>query len=408
MTSSRRERLIPLLVGLALGVLACEVVVRVGSQSDLDGNQRFGRVWLKPYHVPVRRLEHNLAKYEALPVRSEVYDPDLGWAPHAHTRSHDGIYCYDPDGIRADSIDARHAPTPKPGVLRIELLGDSFTNGAEVPFPRTWGHCLEAELQRRGVQAEVLNLGVRGYGLDQALLRWRKLGRQLHPGLVVLGFQPENMERDQNLIRALYTALDWFPFSKPRFLLEQDSLRLVNVPAVPPESVPGIVAHIGAWPLRPYEGFYHPEDYAAHAWESSRFLALLVGTIDRRWGREAAREASFDSSRSAPGRLALAIIGELRSEVQAAGAQFLVVDLPNRDDMHEFVRGRGIQPDADMLLEMRRRFPMIETAGALRAEADATSLDSLFMPDAHYSPAANRTVGTVVARRIAGPGPGRP
>lgn len=400
--TSWRGNLVPLLVGLVLGVLACEVVVRLGTQADFDRNERFGRVWLKPYHLPVRRLEHNLAKYEALPIRSEIYDPDLGWAPHPYTRSHDGIYCYDLDGIRAESPEDRHAATPEPGVLRIELLGDSFTNAAEVPFDQSWGHCLESELRRRGVRAEVLNLGVRGYGLDQAFLRWRKLGRAFHPNLVLLGFQPENMERDLNLIRAMYTALDWFPFSKPRFVLEGDSLRLINMPAVPPESVPGVVAHIEAWPLKGYEGFYRPDDYVARPWQASRFFSLLVATLEQRWGREAAWQASFDSARSLPGRLALAIIGKLGSEVRETGGEFLVVDLPNRDDMREFVRGRGIQPDADMLLELRRRFPMIETAGALRREADATSLASLFMPDAHYSAVANRTVGAVVAAQIAG------
>ena len=46
-----------------------------------------------------------------------------------------------------------------------------------------------------GKATEIINLGVSGYGMDQAFLRWQKLGKKFKPDLVIFGLQMENVRR---------------------------------------------------------------------------------------------------------------------------------------------------------------------------------------------------------------------
>ena len=71
-------------------------------------------------------------------------------------------------------------------------------------------------------QVELLNYGVPAYGLDQAYLRYLKVGAQYHPNIVFIGYMTENFERDVNVFRPFYGNgyPDWI-FSKPRFRLRR-------------------------------------------------------------------------------------------------------------------------------------------------------------------------------------------
>src|SRR5262249_18411484 len=208
-------RVLPLLLGVLVGFGVCEAVVRFGSRVDADGNWNFRGWRLPPYRLPVRRARELVEVYVSHKDRVATYDPDLGRNVFAHSRSPNGMFQYNQDGIREDHWDHLVSPRPRPGVLRIALFGDSFTNGANAPFDQTWGQVLETNLRRRGIEAEVLNFGVGGYGMDQALLRWRKQGRAFSPHIVLFGFQPENVKRNLNLVRLLYVLDSRLPFTKP-------------------------------------------------------------------------------------------------------------------------------------------------------------------------------------------------
>lgn len=75
---------------------------------------------------------------------------------------------------------------------RILFLGDSFVFGRGVDRQQSIPEQLEARLDH----AEVLNLGVNGYGPDQSLLVLRSVGFALEPDRVLLGVYPGNDFRD--------------------------------------------------------------------------------------------------------------------------------------------------------------------------------------------------------------------
>jgi len=79
-------------------------------------------------------------------------------------------------------------PPRQEGVLRVALVGDSFTFGSAVAVPNTLAARLEAALIEGGTPAQVLNLGVPGYtaGNVAAVVEHKALA--LEPDVVVYVF----------------------------------------------------------------------------------------------------------------------------------------------------------------------------------------------------------------------------
>jgi len=142
------------------------------------------------------------------------YDPQLGWDYQ----------------IAASRIRGPRKTGPKPaGMFRVIALGDSFTWGIEVKDDECFPHHLEKILQGRQA-AEVFNMGVGSYGIDQMLLKYERHGKGLHPDVVVLGIFPHDYDR---------TRLSFYSYSKPIFRRDEKTGQYVleNVPVPPPKEV---------------------------------------------------------------------------------------------------------------------------------------------------------------------------
>jgi hypothetical protein len=138
-----------------------------------------------------------------------VHDPDLGWDTPNHIR-----------GLHEYPVDKR------PGVFRVAVVGDSFTYGAESGDDETYPQRLERLLGT----AEVINLGVRAYGIDQIALKYLKHGRAYRPDLLVVAIWT---------LDYLRTPLTFYRFAKPLYVLHPDThaLALTRTPVPPPDQV---------------------------------------------------------------------------------------------------------------------------------------------------------------------------
>lgn len=93
-------------------------------------------------------------------------------------------------GLRAD----REYPYEKPeGVLRIICLGDSFTVGYEVAKEDCFSRVLERELKQAGVNVEVINAGVSGFGNAEECVYLERELIKYHPDLVLLSFYSNDL-----------------------------------------------------------------------------------------------------------------------------------------------------------------------------------------------------------------------
>ncbi|MFH0803027.1 MAG: SGNH/GDSL hydrolase family protein [bacterium] len=152
------------------------------------------------------------------------YDAARGWALKANISN---VVCFGNKIINTNSKGIRgkteYAYAGNKDKLRILILGDSYTFGEEVSDTETYPYCLQQMLP----DAEVINLGVRGYGHDQMLIYLKEEGIKYKPDIVILGVITGDAGRNM---------LKFRDYAKPKFKLLNNGLKLDNVPVPDPET----------------------------------------------------------------------------------------------------------------------------------------------------------------------------
>jgi hypothetical protein len=82
--------------------------------------------------------------------------------------------------------DSEHSIAKPAGITRIALLGDSSTEGMQVPLNETYGKVLERLLYAQGQKYEVINFACSSYSTGQQVLQYERDVRQYHPDIVLL------------------------------------------------------------------------------------------------------------------------------------------------------------------------------------------------------------------------------
>lgn len=151
-----------------------------------------------------------------------THDSELGWTLKPNSK-HD-IYQANSQGIRSSREYTFDPPANK---IRIATFGDSFTHCDNVENHNMW----QEQLQKISSSLEVINFGVGGYGLDQALLRYRYQGTQYKPHMVFIGFMSENIFRNVSTFRPFYHSNTNLPLTKPYFIFNsQNKLEHISNP----------------------------------------------------------------------------------------------------------------------------------------------------------------------------------
>lgn len=363
---------------------------------DLAGSLYLGRYGLlfgRPM-PPFGALTHpdqeeTVAHMLSEPQGSAVFDADLGWTWRPSSKAPDGLSEIDALGARGPR---EYGPTPAPGKRRVVTFGDSFTFGDEVGSDATFQWILE----HFDARLEVLNFGVSGYGTDQALLRFRALGR-LEAEVVCLGILLENIGRNVNRYRPMWNARTGFCVTKPRFVLDQQgALELLPQPfttrvelaqAIQDGSVLERIAEHEYWLGRPEVPTGRLSSLVRVA---CGFLAYRERTPARLW-----REPEGE-----PFRVTLAILETFQREALASGARLApILVFPAKEDL----RDHALVGDpywSGFYAELERRgldyvdlvTPLAERA---RADAEPAPAASLYK-GGHLSKAGNAVVAATL------------
>ena len=155
----------------------------------------------------------------------DIYDSTKGWISKPNLESvkvFNGKYLNtNMKGFRGTSD---YPYNKNPDKIRIILLGDSFTFGDEVSDNETFAHYLQEFMP----DAEIINIGIHGYGHDQMFLLLKEEGVKYKPDIVILGFVYQNVFRN---------CLTFKDFAKPKFVLDNGKLNVTNLPIPTPEVV---------------------------------------------------------------------------------------------------------------------------------------------------------------------------
>jgi lysophospholipase L1-like esterase len=221
--------------------------------------------------------------------RRGAFRPD----PRRGYRLTPGLRHADVRGTRASTNSrgmrgTREFALPKPSaVVRIVALGDSFTFGVGVPDDATWPAQLEAGLP--GV--EVANLGQPAFAHDQMYFALADDGVPLEPDAVILGFYEQDLERN---------ALTFYCAEKPRFSPSPAGWVVENQPIPDP----------------------------ADAYDRVKRMPLVYA-VPKVLLEMITQPRSDDRRRAERGT---EILRRIRAVAEAAGARFIVVNLPDHPE----------------------------------------------------------------------------
>ncbi len=354
-----------------------------------------------PIFAPIQseslaRIRSHLATGDP-PLSALDFDAELGWCPQSG--HHSRLYQYDWARCR---IGNQPLPLERtPGRKRAAAIGCSFTLGAEVEAQDTW----EAQLERLSPDLEIANLGVGGYGVDQALLRFRRDAISLQPDEVWLGVQPEAMAR---VVTTYMPALSQWGFPvgfKPRFELEPDgALRLVPLPVKTLDDIARLmssqsefIAAVGSsdrW-VASNAAAYAP---FGSSWLHRSSLCRLALTAFERRGRHIADELRDPNSEAF--RITYQICRAARTEAERTGARFRVWIFPDRGDLQRLDE-HGSAYWASWVEALRRDgIEVFDLTSALQT-AGGSRDPRLWAPQTHYSAEGNRVVAQALAEYLA-------
>jgi hypothetical protein len=202
----------PLLLGLLLlgSTLLCVVGLEVGLRI-------FKGVGLGGTPDPFERVSMIGQAYPG------SYDPKLGYAPTPGARAPNPIWGTTAH-IRMDGVRSNGADRPTPVGIPLVAVGDSFTYGDEVDDRDTWPAHLERLLER-----PVINGGVFGYGLDQAVIRSEALMERFAADYLIVSLIADDVTRCEYSYRYAW---------KPYFDVDSSGLVRRNDPVPPPSMSP--------------------------------------------------------------------------------------------------------------------------------------------------------------------------
>lgn len=223
-------------------------------------------------------------------------------------------YRVNQQGLRAD----REYPlAPPPDSCRIGLVGDSYFVGYEADLEDTIARRLEIELEKRGIRAEVLNFSVSGFGTAEMLRTWEGQMRAFGPDLVLMQWHVTDF--DDNVRSGLYSVKDG--------ALQRGG----------DTYLPSIALQDRLMRSALYRTIADNSQLYAFAREraASTVKSLLLVIQEARRGKAApelpAEAAGTAGGPSAESLLSGLLLREAMTEVNSAGAGFLVVDIPERD-----------------------------------------------------------------------------
>jgi hypothetical protein len=338
------------------------------------------------------------------------------------------------DGLR----DQEHSLTKPQGTLRIAVLGDSYPEALSVSMEEAFwsvmaGKLLECEAFA-GKRIEVINFGVSGYGTAQELLTLREEVWKYSPDLVLLAVTTNNDITD-NSRELKKIDIPYFVY-KDNHLTLDDSFKNSRAFLLRQSRI----SRLGVW-LRDHSRLVQAVIQGHHGFK------ILLASWRARHSRDGQTQRSPVMETADPGqksdlfsraeelgtdnliylepgnavwndawRVTEGLIQEMRNEVTAKGAKFVIVTLsngpqvlPNPDSRENFKKWFGITdlfyPDNRIKSYcMREGIPVLTLAPELQefAERNKTFLHGFGknVGNGHWNATGQRVAGELIAKKI--------
>jgi len=315
-------------------------------------------------------------------------DEELGWP----SPSKIGKPPYDNTGAKenADFADARASCAT--------AYGDSFVWGYGVPTGKGW-----VEEVSRQLGCRISNFAVPGYGIDQALIRFRRNAADTAP-VVLLGIYPQDVMRDVNQ----YRAFIGFPIDaglvKGRFVLTQTgALKWIARPALNRERF--IELNRQPSKIVPSDGLLPGSDDGPVARDLSFTWTLLKFEFARLRGRPLPINAFLTpGDPSGAFELSIALVDAFHDVANQRRQKLLVVMLPGSSSLRQKRKSGTFEYDALRHKIESHGIEVLDLGPLLLTKRQGQGFCDLFIErnacDGHYSEVGNRVVADIVASEL--------
>lgn len=318
------------------------------------------------------------------------YHKELGWTVNENNNP---FYAINAQGLRNNET----ISTAKlPNTLRIAVVGDSYTFGQEVSIDDAWPTVLADLLP----YTEVLNFGVGGYGIDQALLRYRIDSTQYNPDIVLMGCNIATGLRSANRYRPFMHS-DLTAMAKPRFLLNGEELVLVKNPMQTQEEYQNLLTDPDGTLRRMCKHDYFCESKRPRiAYDFLATARLLYIVRDQITSHKANRNLTKNGILNTGNEiypLSVALLEAFTEEVLQNDALPIVILFPTKGDIKNQYNGNPVIYAPIISALEKRGVHIIDMQDVFNDFLAEHSYTALFMPYDHYTPEAN----ALVAQRLA-------
>jgi len=145
------------------------------------------------------------------------YDKQLGWFPIPNNeQKFRGSQLIN---VKNNNLGFRDITHKKKRKKRIAFIGDSFVWGYDVEQHQRFTDILQSQLQ----DWEIINMGISGYGTDQAYLLLQRWFDHFQPDIIFLLYNSDN-DLGENTHNKRYG------YYKPYFIIDNEQLKLKGVP----------------------------------------------------------------------------------------------------------------------------------------------------------------------------------
>ncbi len=323
-----------------------------------------------------------------------VHSKALGWTIRPGASA--DRYRSNSQGLRAERD---YAARPE-GKIRLASFGDSFTHGDSVSGRETWQFALEDALD----SVEVLNFGVPGYGLDQALLRYRTRWHEFYPQIVLIGYMTDDIFRHVNVYRPFYLPPTELPLTKPRFVSEDDGLLLLPNPLPDLSDYDRLLKN----PASTLSVIGQNDYFFGHRAKASQldFFATLraLKVVYYRLTESSPvllRDGSYNPESEAF-LLTTHLLNEFVKVVREQPAEPIILIFPQADDLRRSRRGESRRYERLVSFLRERNLPYIDLLDAFPTDVEVQQIVR-----AHYSPRGNQMVGKFIAAALREKGMGQ-
>jgi hypothetical protein len=326
------------------------------------------------------------------------------------------------DGLR----DREHDKTKPPGTIRIAVIGDSYPEAFPVALPEAFWSVMEKKLQEcapAGKTIEVINFGVSGYGTAQELITLREHVWEYAPDIVMLAVTTNNDISDNSRALKKTDEVPYFVYRDSKLALD-DSFKETRTFRLRQSAL----NRLGRW-IRDHSRLIQAINQGHHGFKIWLAARRAQNTPQSQGpateNTVAAEELGVDNLIyrqpndeiwNNAWRVTESLIVQMRDEVKAKGAKFVVVTLSNGIQVYPdpkvrqiFMKRVGVNdlfyPDNRIkALCERESIPVIMLAPQLQAYADEHHAFlhgfGQNIGNGHWNQLGQRVAGELIAEKL--------